>query len=67
MANKDICVGSNVELSKDTEWEIGIHNPIGVRGTVIEIDSWVYVEWENGSSNSYELYGDDLIAIEVSK
>ena len=62
--NKDIAIGSMVRLIEDTEWTIGDCNPIGVLGTVIDVDSWVYVEWDNGKWNSYKGFHHDLIVVE---
>lgn len=62
--NKDITIGSRVSLSEDTEWPIRKDNPIGVLGTVIDVDSWVGVEWDNGEWNCYKGCHDDLIVSE---
>lgn len=62
--NKDIQVGSRVKLSEDTKWTISDYNPIGVLGTVIDVDSWVEVDWDNGEWNSYQGCHDDLIVVE---
>ena len=64
MMNKDIPVGSRVRLSEDTKWTIKNDNPTGVLCTVIDVDSWVEVDWDNDSWNSYKGCHDDLIVVE---
>lgn len=65
MSNADLNVGDIVQLSPDTEWELGIpHNPLNTDGVVEEIGEYtVDVIWDNGTWNDYRLEDDDLILI----
>lgn len=44
MMNKDLEVGSRVTLSPDTSWDLSKDNPIGISGTISEVDWWVWVK-----------------------
>lgn len=65
MANRDLEIGSKVKLSEDTRWTIGDFNPIGIYGTVLDVDSWVHVAWSNGFDNAYMCNDNDLIIEKV--
>lgn len=63
MMNKDLEVGSRVTLSPDTSWDLSKDNPIGIGGTISEVDWWVWVKWDNGVSNAYKPCDEDLVSV----
>ena len=65
--NKDLEVGSRVTLSSDTSWYLSKDNPIGINGTIREVDWWVWVKWDNGASNAYIPYDKDLVLVEENE
>lgn len=63
--NKELEIGQRVRLSSNTLWATGDYNPLDCFGTVVESpDGWTGVEWDNGCSNAYKPYDEDLIPVE---
>ena len=59
--NSELMVGDRVLF--DPENSVYSHvgcNPVGVKGTVSDIDGDVVVEWDNGEWNVYQLSHADL-------
>ncbi len=62
--NAELEVGDRVTFDhENTRWKVNKHNPIGVAGTVTEVDSSVIVDWDNGEWNAYSISDEDLILL----
>ncbi len=62
--NAELQVGDRVTFDyENTRWKLNKHNPVGVAGTVTEVDSSVIVDWDNGEWNAYSISDEDLIIL----
>lgn len=69
-----LSVGDRVVINYNghEEYGIGDSNPLGVAGTVFEVNHneeegfyYYWVKWDNGRSNQYEHGTLDLISVEL--
>lgn len=62
--NRYLVEGDEVFLSENTKWNTKSEaNPLNCKGIVDEIDGVIYVNWSNGTTNSYHINDSDLVKI----
>lgn len=64
LGNVSLNIGDRVKLEKVFYKEDSTENPHDCLGTVVEYDGyWFYVDWDNGSWNTYRRLDADLTVV----
>ena len=68
MMNKGLDIGQQVRFNTNSRQGVSDSNPIHCSGTIQESpDGWVWVKWDNGVSNAYKPYDEDLVLVEENE